>query len=71
MEKFIELFANAIEVDINDVKLGQELESYKTWDSLGVVTFIAMVNQEYNKQITADDIRNAKTVQDLYNLLGS
>lgn len=69
MERFIELFAEAIEIDKSEVSPDSILESFATFDSLGVVTLIAMINEEYGKAIKAEDIRNAKTVQDLVKLI--
>lgn len=69
MEKFIELFAGVVEENPADITPESELSSFPAWDSLGLVTFLAVTDQEYKKQISAQQVRDAKTVSDLYSLV--
>ena len=39
------------------------------WDSLSVVSYIAMANTSCGKKVNVKDVREAETIQDLYNLL--
>ena len=41
------------------------------WNSLLVLSVIAMVDEEYGIIITSDDIRQAKTIEDLYSIVKS
>lgn len=41
------------------------------WNSLLVLSVIAMVDEEYGIIITSDDIRRAKTIGDLYSIVKS
>ena len=41
------------------------------WSSLTVLSIIAMVDEEYNVKLTGDNIRNSKTIQDLYEIVKS
>ena len=52
-------------------ELGMEmvLKDLEDWDSLSLVSFIAMANASYGKRITAEQIRKAVTVSDLYDLV--
>ncbi len=69
MDKFIEIFAEAIELDKSEVKPDSKIDSFSTLDSLGIVTLIAMINEHYNKAIKAEQIKSAETVSDLYKLI--
>ena len=52
-----------------DIKLDTPLGDIEEWDSLGVVTFIAMAKAACGKKVERTSIVNAKTLQDLYDLL--
>ena len=41
------------------------------YSSLIALSVIAMVDEEYNVQLTGNDIRSAVTVEDLYNIVKS
>ncbi len=52
-----------------DIMLDTQLADIEEWDSLGVVTFIAMAKASYGKKVERAAITNAKTLQDLYALV--
>lgn len=52
-----------------DIALDTPLGDIEEWDSLGVVTFIAMAKAACGKKVERAAIVNAKTLQDLYELL--
>ena len=39
------------------------------WSSLAALSIISMVDDEYDVQLKGDDIRNASTIEDLYNVV--
>ena len=41
------------------------------WDSLAALSIIAMVDEEFEKQITGADIRSVSTIEELFNLAQS
>jgi acyl carrier protein len=41
------------------------------WDSLIALSVIAMVDEEYNVKLKGDDLRNSRTIQELYDLVKS
>ena len=36
-----------------------------TWDSMAMITLIAIIEEKYKKKIKVSDIRSIKTIQDL------
>ena len=52
-----------------DITMDTLLGDIEEWDSLGVVTFIAMAKSACGKKVERTAIVNAKTLQDLYALL--
>lgn len=69
METFQPLIAEALEVDAVDMK--DELSAFESWDSLTVLSIIALISEEYNVELTAEDVENSKTVEGLQELVKS
>lgn len=69
INKFIERFAEAIEVeDLATVTPDVEFRSLEEWSSISIMLTIAFFDEEYEKEINGSDLKACKTVQDLYNL---
>lgn len=66
MEKFIELFAEAIERE-NEIKMEDNFRDYDEWSSIAYLSVIAMMDEEYDTQIEQADFKKLRTVHDLYN----
>lgn len=65
MEKFIKLFAEAIERE-SDIKMADEFRNYEEWGSIAYLAVIAMMDEEYDIQIEEADFKKLRTVRDLY-----
>lgn len=63
--EILRLIEESMEADENTVDLGQELE----WDSIAVVTFMALVDERLNKTISADRLNNCETVDQVVDLV--
>ncbi|MCZ4300528.1 acyl carrier protein [Microbacterium oxydans] len=64
---FLDLVAEILEVEVDDVALADELDVIG-WDSLANISFIAEVDEAVGVTIDADELANAKTVADLHAL---
>ena len=68
IKEFIENFAAQFdETDAEVVTAGTEFITLDEWSSLIALSLIAMVDEEYDITIKGDDIRNATTIEDLFN----
>lgn len=65
MEKFIELFAEALERE-GEIKMEDEFRNYEEWSSIAYLAIIAMMDGEYDVQIEEADFKKLRTVQDLH-----
>ena len=65
MEKFIKLFAEALERE-DEIKMGDEFRNYEEWSSVAYLSVIAMMDEEYDVQIEEADFKKLRTVQALY-----
>jgi len=69
MENFKQLITEILEeesVDMND-----ELIAFDSWDSLTILSIIAIVSEKYNVELNKEDIENSKTLKGLENLIKS
>lgn len=46
-----------------------QFRNIEEWDSLVALSIIAMADEEYGVKLTGDDIRNASTVQDIFEVI--
>lgn len=67
-EEFLEQMLDVLNRE-EEISLDDKLEDIDEWDSLGYVAFLAMAAEYTEKSIRASEVRNAKTVGDLYNLV--
>ena len=66
MENFICLISEALEMNSEQIDKEDEFRNYKEWDSLAVLSLIAMIKQNYNITIPRKDFDELKTVSDLF-----
>ena len=65
MEKFIKLFAEALERE-GEIKMEDEFRNYEEWSSIAYLSVIAMMDEEYDIQIEEADFKKLRTVQAVY-----
>lgn len=68
MENFIEKLVDVLDTE-EEIKETTVLADLDEWDSLSLVSFIAMANAGYGKRVTPADVKAAETVQDLYDMV--
>jgi acyl carrier protein len=72
LNDFIENFAAQFDdTDASELKADTEFKELDEWSSLIALSVIAMADEEYDVALKGDDIRNSKTIEDLYNIVKS
>lgn len=72
IKEFISNFAEQFDdLDASVLTPETEFKTLEDWNSLVALSVIAMIDEEYDVTIKGDDIRNAKTIEDLYNNVSS
>jgi len=71
MDKFISILANALEMEITEIKTSDKFRDYEEWDSLAVLSVIAMIKHNYNTTIPRKEFDALLTVEDLYSYISS
>ena len=72
LKDFIENFATQFEnVNVSELTADTEFKALDEWSSLMALSIIAMVDEEYGVTIKGKDIREAETIEDLFNVVKS
>lgn len=66
-EEFLKKIIDAVEIE-EEINENTELEEIEEWDSLAAVTTLALFNKHLGIKITANDIKDAKTIGDILKL---
>lgn len=68
LNEFVALFAEQFDdTDPSEITAATEFHELDEWSSLIGLSVIAMVDEEFDIALKGDDIKNAITVEDLYN----
>lgn len=67
MKNFESMIAEILEVE--NIEMSDELASFDAWDSLTILSIIALCDDQYNVSLSAEEIKNSETIQGLYNLV--
>ena len=72
LQDFIEKFADQFEtIDVSELSADTEFKALDEWSSLMALSVIALVDEEYDVAIKGKDIREAETIEDLFNVVKS
>lgn len=70
IKEFIENVANQFDdTDLAEITAATEFKKLDEWSSLIALSLIGMADEEYDVTLKGDDIRNANTVEDLFNIV--
>jgi acyl carrier protein len=64
-QKFIELFKEALEIDGRAIELSDAFRDYDEWSSLGQLSLIAMLDEQFDVVIETAEFEKLQTVSDL------
>ena len=67
-DTFIDKMADILDAE-DEISLDTNLSDLEEWDSLSIVSCIAMANAACDKKVEVKRVREAVTIQDLYDLL--
>jgi len=69
LEEKLETLAEILDCDVGELKPETQLDTLE-WDSMAMLSLIAIVKVKFNKKIPGEDLRNFKTVQDILDRMG-
>jgi acyl carrier protein len=72
IKDFIEKFEDVFEdTDVNILKSDTQFRELDEWTSMIALSTMAMVCDEYDVELTADEMRSANTFQELFDIVKS
>ena len=72
LDAFVKGFANQFDdTDVSEFKPDTEFKEMEEWTSLIAFSEIVMIKNEYGVTLKGDDIKNAKTIEDLFKVVSS
>ena len=72
LTEFIENFAEQFDdTDASEIQADTEYRELDEWTSLIALSIIAMIDEEYDVQLKADEMRKTQTIQELFDLVKS
>ncbi len=69
MNEFLEKMADILEVEANELQPDTNFRDLPTWDSLAQLSFLALAQDDYSKNLTSDNLKAANTFEDLFKLV--
>lgn len=72
IKEFIQNFASQFDdTDASEFTANTEFRELDEWSSLTALSVIAMVDDEYGVTLKGDEMRGAKTIEELFNVVKS
>ena len=72
LNEFIENFAEQFDdTESSEIQPDTEYRELDEWTSLTALSIIAMIDEEYDVQLKADEMRKTQTIQELFDLVKS
>ncbi len=68
-EEKLEILADVLEMEVEEIDESQNLTDIETWDSVAVLSMIAVINDKFNRFPLAEELLKLKTVKDLMDSL--
>ena len=63
------MLKDSFNIDESEMKDDAKLVNYGEWDSMSHMFFITKLEEEYNIELTGDEIANMQTVGDVKNVI--
>lgn len=72
IKEFIQNFADQFdEINVETLSAETKFRDLEEWSSMIALSVMAMIDEEYDVQIKADEMRNSQTVQELFDIVNS
>tara|TARA_B110000908_G_C10106261_1_gene380903 strand:- start:264 stop:488 length:225 start_codon:yes stop_codon:yes gene_type:complete len=69
--QLINIVKEALDIEEETIDLNTQFDSLDTWDSLGKLSLIALIDESFNVQISDKEFNSFETLDDLYTALKS
>ena len=67
--EIINAIAESLDVDVSEIHPDKEMSDYESWDSVAVLSIIAVINDRYCKFPKAEEVLTCRTIKDLIDFM--
>lgn len=68
-EDKLDILAEAMDVNVDDLTDQAALSSFDEWDSLAALSFMSLLQSRLNKKVTPEEVKSLHTVEDALNIM--
>lgn len=68
-EEKLALLEETFEADEGTIKADMKLRDVEEWDSMSKLSLIVMMEDEFGKKLSGNDVRGLESVQDILDLM--
>lgn len=68
-EDKLDILAEAMDVDVDDLTDQAVLSLFDEWDSLAALSFMSLLQSRLNKKVTPEEVKSLHTVEDALNIM--
>ena len=68
-EEKLSLLEDVLELDEGVLQPDIELENIDGWDSMAKIALVSLMDDEFDRKLTGEQIKGFKTVQDILNFM--
>ncbi|MCQ2364092.1 MAG: acyl carrier protein [Akkermansia sp.] len=68
-ELFLNMIAEALELDSSNMHIDDDFRTYEEWDSLTFLALLTLMNEEFGLQLSIDTFNGIRTWKDLHSML--
>lgn len=65
----MELLAEILDLEVEELTPETKLSTLAEWDSIAILSFIAMMDEEFGKAVKGAEIKQFETIQDAMNVM--
>lgn len=69
MKEKLAMLEDILDVEEGSLSPDMVLDDVEEWDSLSALSYVVMMQDEFNKKMTGAQVRDFKTVQDILNTM--
>jgi acyl carrier protein len=66
LQSFFEKLAELLGVEADEVQADSALDSFDEWDSLGALTVVSMIDEDYGVTVLSEELARLSTVGELW-----
>ncbi len=68
-KEFLDLFEEVIEADPGTISIDDYIENIGSWNSIAIMSFIALIDENFDVILSPEGISEVETIKDLYTLV--